>query len=55
MKVLNRRICSYKMVEVPRDAYAVTEEEQEIYLIPIFSGTTMQLQYCVRATHALLF
>ena len=31
VKVLNRGICSYKMVEVPRDAYAVTEEEQEIY------------------------
>jgi hypothetical protein len=32
VKVLNRRICSYDMVEVPRDAYTVTEEEQEIYL-----------------------
>jgi hypothetical protein len=32
VKVLNRRICSYDMVEVPRDAYTMTEEEQEIYL-----------------------
>jgi hypothetical protein len=32
VKVLNRRIYSYKMVEVPRDADVVTEEEQEIYL-----------------------
>jgi hypothetical protein len=32
VRVLNRRICSYKMVGIPRDAYAVTEEEQEIYL-----------------------
>jgi hypothetical protein len=30
VKVLNRRICSYKMVEVPRDAYVVTEEEQDL-------------------------
>ena len=32
VKVLNRRICTYDMVEVLRDAYTVTEEEQEIYL-----------------------
>ena len=32
VKVLNRRIYSYDMVEVPQDAYTVTEEEQEIYL-----------------------
>jgi hypothetical protein len=32
VKVLNRRICSYDMFEVSRDAYTVTEEEQEIYL-----------------------
>jgi hypothetical protein len=32
VRVLNRRICSYKMVGIPRDAYAVIEEEQEIYL-----------------------
>jgi hypothetical protein len=27
VKVLNRRICSYDVVEIPRDAYTVTEDE----------------------------